>query len=150
AMVAKAKPFAEGQKFAAMAEVLDPAIVALAKSVADYGPAVKQATDLAAKTGADGKPVDEEGELGELTAAADKLDKYRRDALLVLALQGRVRGGQADQAAELVTLLRKLGGSLEANAQTLATLTRTVRDQSAELRKKGQAGEADKLAAGVG
>jgi hypothetical protein len=150
AVVAKAKPLADAQKYAAMAEVLDPTLVALARSVVTKGPAVKQAADLAAKTGADGQPFYDEGELGELAAAADKLDKYRRDVLVVLALQGRVRGGQVDQAAELVTLLRKLGGSLEANAQTLATLTRAVRDHAAELRRKGQDADADKLAAGVG
>jgi hypothetical protein len=150
AVVARAKPLYDARKFTAMAKVLDPALIELAKSLSSHGPAVKQAADLAAKTGADGKPLYEAGELGELASAADKLDHYRRDALVVLALQGRIRGGQADQAAELVGLLKRLGGNLEANAQTLGNLTRVVREQAIELRKKGHAAEADTLVAGVG
>lgn len=150
AVVAKAKPLADAQKYPAVTDILDPVLTAVARSVSSAGPAAKQAADLAAKVGADGKPFYDEGDLGELTAAADKLDRYRRDGLVVFALQTRIRGGQVDQAADLVGLLKRLGGNLEANAQTLGLLARTVREQTADLRKKGKAAEADKLAAGVG
>ncbi len=150
AVVAKAKPLYDAQKYPAMAEALDPTLVGLAKSLSSRGSATKQTAELAAKNGNDGKPAYDEGELGELSASADKLDKYRRDVLVVLALQGRIRGGQAEQAAELVGMLKQLGGNLEANAQTLGNLTRVVREHAVELRKKGQGGEADKLSAGVG
>jgi hypothetical protein len=150
AVFAAAKPLFDEQKYKESSALLDPLLTEMAKSLASGGSATAMAQAMTAKKDKDGKAMYEEGQLGEASAAAAKLDGYRRDAIVVLTLQNRIRSGAADQAAELIELMKKLGGNLEANAQTLANLARTVRDQAAELRKAGKADEAEKVTSAVG
>jgi hypothetical protein len=85
-------------------------------------------------------------------AAAKRLDADRRDKLLVLALQTRLKEGAAgaDKMAGLFDLMKRLGGSLDASIEALTQLVHVIRPQLDELRKQGKADEADKLTRGVG
>jgi hypothetical protein len=78
---------------------------------------------------------------------AEGADKIRRD-LVVLALKVRARQGQADLGAELLDLLKKVGGSIEANVATLQQLTGEMAGQIAALRRAGKADEAKALTEG--
>lgn len=86
-----------------------------------------------------------------LSAAASKLDEFRREKVIVLALQTRIRQGNIQEAERLFALLEKLGGSLEATINALTQLLAVVRPQIEELRAQGGAGKAklDALIAGV-
>jgi hypothetical protein len=85
---------------------------------------------------------------GDAAVAADNLDKFRRE-VIVLALQGKIREGAVDQAGELFGVLEKLGGSAEATADALTRLVGLVRPQLDELRKANKTDEAAKLAKDV-
>jgi tetratricopeptide (TPR) repeat protein len=89
------------------------------------------------------------GDTGSAVVAADSLDRFRRD-LIVLGLQGRIREGAVDQAAELFKLLEQLGGSVEATTDALARLVVLVRPQIDELKKQMKDEEAQKLTDVVG
>lgn len=84
---------------------------------------------------------------GRVASLAAGVDKYRRD-LIVLAMRTRVQQGQADKAADSLDLLKKFGGSLEANASVLQQLAAEIAGQIASLRKAGKKAEADNLTAG--
>jgi hypothetical protein len=85
-------------------------------------------------------------------AAAKRLDAERRDKLLVLALQTRLKEGAAgaDKMAALFDLMKRLGGSLDASIEAVTQLVHVIRPQLDELRKEGKGDEADKLTRGVG
>ena len=55
----------------------------------------------------------------ELASVAARLDQFRRDQIVLLALQGSIRSGEAGKSGDLIGLLETLGGSVEANAATL-------------------------------
>lgn len=101
------------------------------------------------------KKSDDETAAGDGTAAAsdralklaEGVDKLRRD-LIVLALKARVRQAQAEKGAELLDLLKKFGGSVEANVATLQQLTTEMAAQILGLRKAGKLEEANALSAG--
>ncbi|MDB5305871.1 MAG: hypothetical protein JWO38_73 [Gemmataceae bacterium] len=82
-----------------------------------------------------------------LTKLADSVDKYRRD-LIVLALKIRVKQGQAEKGAEQIELLKKFGGSIEANVGTLELVTAEMAGQIMALRREGRADEAKALTDG--
>ena len=86
-----------------------------------------------------------------LRAAAEKLDEFRRERILVLALQTRIRQGDIDAAEALFKKLETLGGSLEATVSALSQLLGMIRPQLDELRKQGEEGQPqyDKLVAGI-
>ena len=86
-----------------------------------------------------------------LNAAASKLDEFRREKIIVLALQTRIRKGDIQEAERLFNLLERLGGSLEATIGALTQLLAVVRPQIEKLRNQGDAGKArlDALIAGV-
>ena len=84
-----------------------------------------------------------------VAAAAKALDDFRRDRLVVLALQARIREKSVDKAAELLVLLKTLGGSLDASLGAVEGLVAGVKPQVDQLRKDKKADEADALADGV-
>jgi hypothetical protein len=79
-----------------------------------------------------------------LAGAADRL----RQDLIVLGLKTRVKQGQVDRASELIDLLKKYGGSLEANVTTLQQLSGELAVQIVSLRRDGKADEAKALTDG--
>lgn len=134
-------PFNEAN-WAAFSQLIDPALAELAKQVAQSGTAIAQAEKVKSET---------EPELsGELAGAADKLDRFRREKIVLLALQTKIRSGATDQTGELIDLMEKLGGSLDANAATLGQLLGTVKNQAAALRKQKKTDDAEKLTSAVG
>jgi hypothetical protein len=80
---------------------------------------------------------------------ADGVDKLRRD-LVVVALKTRVQQGQADKGGELLDLLKKFGGSVEASVPTLEQLTLDINRRIEGLRRAGKADEAKAVAGGFG
>ncbi len=80
---------------------------------------------------------------------AEGVDKLRRD-LVVLSLKTRVQQGQADKGVELLDLLKKFGGSIEANVPTLEQLTLEMSGRIEKLRREGKGAEAQALAGGFG
>lgn len=81
---------------------------------------------------------------------AEGVDKLRRD-LVVVALKTRVQQGKAEkEGVELFELLKKFGGSVEANVPTLEQLTLEMSGRIEKLRRDGKGAEADALAAGFG
>ena len=113
-----------------------------AEAVAKIAPVLKEANDNGA--------VFKEGMDPEVAALAKRVDEYRREKLIGLALQARIREGAVGQVGELLDVLKKLGGSLANSGATLGVMIDGVRPQIDALRKEGKAAEADALAAGIG
>jgi hypothetical protein len=91
----------------------------------------------------------DDNQRARVTKLAEGVDKLRRD-LTVLALKTRVQQGQADKGVELLDLLKKFGGSIEANVPTLEQLTLEMSGHIDRLRREGKAPEAQALAGGFG
>lgn len=127
AVYAQAVPLYQDRKYADALARLQPALADAAKA----GPAVKP----------DQPP--------EVATAARAVDEFRRDRVVQLALQARIREGAADKAGELLDLLKRLGGSQEAVVAALEQLGGAVRPQADALRKEGKTDEADKLTEAV-
>jgi hypothetical protein len=140
AIYGQAAPLYKDGKYKEMADKMTPALLALKLA----GPAAKE---VEAYRGGDS---DEAlGDTGSAVVAADSLDRFRRE-LIVLGLQGRIREGAVDQAAEIFKLLEQLGGSVEATTDALARLVVLVRPQIDELKKQMKDEEAQKLTDVVG
>lgn len=140
AVFGQSAPLYKDAKYKEMADKMTPALLAMKQS----GPA---ATEVEKYRGAD--PDANLGDTGTAVVAADSLDRFRRE-LIVLGLQGRIREGAVDQAAELFKLLEQLGGSVEATTDALARLVTLVRPQIDELKKQMKDDEAQKLTDVVG
>ena len=113
-----------------------------AEAVAKIAPVLKEAKDNGA--------VFKEGMEPEVAAFAKRVDEYRREKLLGLAMQARIREGAVGQVGELLDVLKKLGGSLANSGGTLGVMIDGVRPQIDALRKEGKVAEADALTAGIG
>jgi hypothetical protein len=85
----------------------------------------------------------------KLIGLADTVDRIRRD-MIVLALKIRVKQGQAEKGAEQLELLKRFGGSLDANVATLQQLTTEMAGQILALKRAGKAAEARALTEGFG
>lgn len=133
-------PLFKEMKYKELGEKMDPTLLELKKA----GPA---APEVEAYRGKEPDALD--GDTGAAVEAADSLDKYRRE-VIVLAMQGRIREGAFDQAADLFKLLEQLGGSVEATTDALAKLVAQVRPQIDDLKKAMKAEEANQLTAVVG
>jgi hypothetical protein len=121
-----------------------------AAAVQKAGDAPPPKKGAAPKKGKDDEPPADDPDAGAKARAiktAEGVDKVRRD-LIVLALKARVKQGQADKAAELLDLLKKYGGNIEANVATLQQLTTEMAAQIIDLRKTGKADEAQALSDG--
>ena len=112
------------------------------EAVAKVGPPLQEAREKG--------PAFKEDQPPEVAAAAKKVDEYRREKLLGLALQARIREGSVDKVGELLDVLKKLGGSLANSGATLGLMVEGVRPQIDALRREGKAAEADALAAAIG
>ncbi|HET6575556.1 MAG TPA: hypothetical protein VFG68_18275 [Fimbriiglobus sp.] len=128
AVYAQALPLYQAGKYAEAAAKVAPILAAAAKD----GPAAK------------------EGQPEAVAAAAKRVDQFRRDDLLVLAMQARIKEGAGEKVGELFDLMKKLGGSLDAGVSTVAALVAAVRPQAEALRRAGKPEEADRLLRGVG
>lgn len=128
AVYAQALPLYQAGKFAEAAAKVAPALAAAARD----GPAAK-----------DGQPE-------AVAETAKRVDQFRRDDLLVLAMQARLKEGTGEKVGELFDLMKKLGGSLDAGVGAVGTLVAAVRPQAEALRRAGKPEEADKLLRGVG
>ncbi len=114
-----------------------------------YAEAVAKVAPALAAAAKDG-PTAKDGQPEAVAAAAKKLDEFRRDSLLVLALQARIKEGAVDKVGELFDLMKRLGGSLDAGITAVGQLVAAARPQAEALRKEGKAAEADRLVQGVG
>lgn len=140
AVFGQVAPLYKDAKYKEMADKMTPVLLAMKQA----GPA---ATEVAAYRGAE--PDENLGDTGSAVVAADSLDRFRRE-FIVLGLQGRIREGAVDQAAELFKLLEELGGSVEATTDALSRLVTLVRPQIDELKKQKKDEEAQKLTDVVG
>lgn len=75
------------------------------------------------------------------------VDAYRQN-LIVLALKIRVKKGEAEKGIEQLELLKKFGGSIEANIATLEQITSEMAAQIVSLKREGKPTEAKALADG--
>lgn len=144
ALAAQAAPYYNAGRWKELADLLDPNLVDMAKDLKSNGTAVKRAEAAKAKPGSDLALA------SELATAAARLDQFRRERIVLLALQGKIRGGEAGKTGDLIGLLETLGGSSDANAATLGQLLIFVRTQAQGLRKEGKGEEADRLTKAVG
>ncbi|MBX3400400.1 MAG: hypothetical protein KF873_16830 [Gemmataceae bacterium] len=140
AVYGQCAPLYKDGKYKELADKMTPSLLALKQA----GPAAKEVEKY---RGAE--PDEALGDTGNAVVAADGLDRFRRE-LIVLGLQGRIREGAVDQAAELFKLLEQLGGSVEATTDALARLVVLVRPQIDELKKQMKDDEAQKLTDVVG
>jgi hypothetical protein len=83
----------------------------------------------------------------QIKKLAEGVDRYRRD-LIVLALKIRVKKGEAEKGVEQLDLLKKLGGSIEANIATLEQITAEMASQIVTLKREGKPAEAKALSDG--
>jgi hypothetical protein len=141
AVAGQATPLFNAANWSEFNGLVDPILRDMAKRIAEGGTAVARAEKAKG---------DDSETAGELASAADRLDKFRRERFVLMALQAKIRAGEADQTGDLIDMLEKLGGSIDANAATLAQLLGTVKGQAATLRKQQKPDEADKLVAAVG
>ncbi len=140
AIYAQAVPLFKEKKYKELADKMQKTLL----DMKALGPAAKEVEAYR------GKEADKaDGDTGSAVVAADSLDRYRRD-VIVLALQSRIREGAFDQATELFKLLEELGGSIEATTDALARLVTQVRPQIDELKKQMKGEEAQKLMDVVG
>ncbi len=140
AVYGQCAPLYKDGKYKELADKMTPSLLAMKQT----GPAAKEVEKY---RGAE--PDEALGDTGNAVVAADGLDRFRRE-LIVLGLQGRIREGAVDQAAELFKLLEQLGGSVEATTDALARLVVLVRPQIDELKKQMKDEEAQKLTDVVG
>lgn len=82
--------------------------------------------------------------VAKLAGAVDKL----RQELIVLGLKARVKQGQIDKASELLDLLKRFGGNIEANVATLQQLSAELAAQIVALKRDGKVAEAKVLTDG--
>lgn len=122
---------------------------------AKYKEVVDRVTPMIAEfvqSGSALKKVEAAKDLGDATlvkAAAQRLDDYRREAFLVLALQTAIRQGDVPLAKSLFETLEQFGGSLDSSVNALTQLLAIVTPQIEELKAAGKKEEADKLIGGV-
>ncbi len=140
AIYGQSAPLYKDGKYKEMADKLTPALLIMKQA----GPAAKEVESYRGVM-----PTEAEGDTGSAVVAADSLDRFRRE-IIVLGLQGRIREGAVDQAAELFKLLEQLGGSVEATTDALSRLVTLVRPQIQELKKQMKDEEAQKLVDVVG
>lgn len=138
-----ATPLYNTGKWKELAEALEPSIKSLTAELEKNNSATKQVESSAELKKTDDPQT--EAYLAELKLSAEKLDQIRRDRLLLIALQGKIRGGEADKTGSLIALMEKLGGNIDANATTLAQLLSVVKGQLAGLRKEQKNDEAYKM-----
>jgi hypothetical protein len=115
-----------------------------------YAKVMARLAPVLAAMAKDGPAAKPDAKDGPAAAAARRLDEFRRNELIVLALQCRIKEGAVDKAGELFDLLKKFGGTLEASIGAMSKLLDVVQPQIALLRREGKADEAARLAAGVG
>ncbi|MFO0935794.1 MAG: hypothetical protein U0798_04655 [Gemmataceae bacterium] len=144
AISAQATPFFNAGKWSELSRLLDPEMAAMTKEIRARGTATKQAETENAKPGGDPNLAT------ELTASAERLDKMRRERLVFISLQGKIRAGETGQTGDLVALMELLGGNLDAHASTLAQLIAVVKQQATGLRREGKTEEADRLLKATG
>lgn len=80
----------------------------------------------------------------QIVTLAKGVDAYRQN-LIVLALKVRMKKAEADKSIELLELLKKFGGSIEANIATLEQITNEMAAQIVGLRREGKNDEAKTL-----
>ena len=95
-------------------------------------------------------PAEAEGQEPAVAAAAERLDNFRRDSIIVLAMQTRIRQGEIDKAGDIFKLLKKLGGGADSVAQALGQLAKSVAPQIDKLQKENKTEEAETMTEGVG
>lgn len=81
--------------------------------------------------------------------AAERLDDFRREAIIVLALQTAIRKADVPAAKDLYAMLKGLGGSTESSVKALTQLVGFVKPQIDQLRREKKEDDAKKLIAGV-
>jgi hypothetical protein len=143
ALAGSVVPLAKANKWREVNETLGPVVRTLVNSIPSDGPATKRANATKASPGADPTYAP------ELTAAAERLDRVRRDTIVVLALQGAIRVGETGRVKELMGVLEALGGGPDAPANALGQLLSAVVPQSNAMRRNGKADDADRLTASV-
>lgn len=108
------------------------------------GPYAGQVKEITASTGEDDPAGAQKGRVAALAAGADKV----RREVIVVALKTRVRQGDADSGVKLIDLLKKFGGSIEANVGVLEQLSREIGAQIQKLKREKKDAEAKALADG--
>ena len=83
----------------------------------------------------------------QIANLARGVDQYRQN-LIVLALKIRVKKGEAEKGIEQLELLKKFGGSIEANVATLEQITSEMAAQIQSLKRDGKAADAKALSDG--
>jgi tetratricopeptide (TPR) repeat protein len=81
--------------------------------------------------------------------SAQKLDEFRRETIIVLALQTAIRMADVKKAEDLFGMLKAFGGSTDASVNALTQLVGVVRPQIETLRREKKTDEAKKLVDGV-
>ncbi len=108
------------------------------------GPFVDQVKGIAAMGAEDDGDGAQKARIAAIAAGADKI----RREIIVVALKTRVRQGDADNGVKLIDLLKKFGGSIEANVPVLEQLSREIGGQIQKYRMEGKVEEAKALADG--
>jgi hypothetical protein len=134
-------PAARQQKYDEAARTLLPIVGLVQKSGPLFTPEMK-----AWSVGAgDDKDTVQKARIAEL---AGKVDKTRVDVILA-DFRLKVKQAKGAEAAALLNLIEKAGGSIENSLPLLEPVGRELAVQLAVLRKEGRKAEADALAAGL-
>ncbi len=134
-----AAAYKEG-KYAEVMAMLKPALGEIAGVIGAEGSSVKMVEALK-DLPADAKEL--------VKPNAQKLDEFRRETILVLALQTAIRMADVATADELYKMLERFGGSADASVNALTQLVGVVKPQIETLRREKKPEEAKKLVDGV-
>lgn len=94
-------------------------------------------------------PATKDGQEDDLERAANRLDEYRREKILVYALQTQIRLKNIEKASQLFDQLKKLGGDLDNSIQALNQLLAVIRPQIDALKAEEKEEDAQALIDGL-
>ncbi len=122
------------EQLAAAAEALGPAIEDVQKTGALVTAELKQ---WAGGQGDEGDSDELAAQKARVAGLASGVDRTRRD-IVMLGFKLRVKQGKPEEAAVMLDLLEKAGGSVEANQSTLELMARELAAQIPGLRQEGK------------
>jgi tetratricopeptide (TPR) repeat protein len=141
AVYLRARALIDAGKFNEADKALEPLLSAVKKS----GPVFTAEMKAWAEGGGGDAEAVHKSRVAQLAAVVDKT----RVEVVLAGFRLKVKESKPNEAAELLDLMIKAGGSIEDNLPVLELLGREMAAQMAALRKDGKKAEADALGAGL-
>jgi tetratricopeptide (TPR) repeat protein len=141
AVYLRARALIDAGKFGEADKALEPILTVVKTS----GPVFTAEMKAWAEGGGGDAEAVQKSKVAQLAAAVDKT----RVEVVLAGFRLKVKDSKPNEAAELLDLMIKAGGSIEDNLPVLELLGREMAAQMAQLRKEGKKADADALGAGL-